>query len=162
MPGSGKTSLGKRIAAKLGVTFRDLDKEIELRTKHTPADWIREAGEDQFRVIESEVLLELMAEIPCVISCGGGTPCFFDSLQQMLTQGVVFFIEMPAAALVSRILQGGVDRPLTTGSKEEVLSAIQHLLEKRSPYFNQIPNRIDGLKADVHAISEVIRRDFES
>ena len=76
--GAGKTTVGKALAKELGVMFYDLDWYIESRMRKTVKQIFDEIGEEGFRKIERNMLHEVAEFENVVVSCGGGTPCFFD------------------------------------------------------------------------------------
>ena len=78
--GSGKTTVGRALAHNLGLSFYDLDWYIESRMHKTVKQLFDEKGEAGFRLIERNLLHELAEFENIVISCGGGTPCFFDNM----------------------------------------------------------------------------------
>ena len=81
--GAGKTTIGKALAKALGVTFYDLDWYIETRMHRTVKQIFDAEGEEGFRRIEHNLLHEVAEFENVVISCGGGTPCFFDNIDYM-------------------------------------------------------------------------------
>ncbi|MEP2025618.1 shikimate kinase, partial [Reichenbachiella sp.] len=88
MPGSGKSTLGKELAEKLGRNFFDLDAEIERMAGWVIPDIFAQVGEDYFRELENSVLLMLIRlNEPAVIATGGGAPCFYDNIDQMNLAG---------------------------------------------------------------------------
>ena len=103
MPGSGKTTLGKKLAAKLSATFIDLDSAIELETGKSPAAWLTQHDELEFRFVESQALRNLELSRLSVVSCGGGTPCFNDNLNWMLKNGKVVYLDLPIGMLLQRL-----------------------------------------------------------
>ena len=72
MMGSGKTSVGRMLARKLDLPFKDSDKEIEKSTGFTISDLFARYGEKEFRKGEEKVMARLLAGEPCVLSSGGG------------------------------------------------------------------------------------------
>ncbi len=81
--GVGKTTLGKALAKATGLAFYDLDWYIESRMRRTVKQLFDERGEEGFRLIEQRMLHEVAEFENVVISCGGGTPCFFDNMDYM-------------------------------------------------------------------------------
>ena len=80
--GSGKTHWGKQLATQLKIPFFDLDDVISSKENKTIAEIFAHAGEEAFRVKEREVLESLIDEnASMVVSCGGGTPCFFNNIE---------------------------------------------------------------------------------
>ena len=78
--GSGKTTLGKQLAIKLGYQFIDQDSMIEERFKMSVTEIFATYGETRFREAEHEVLLSFENSNNLVVSTGGGAPCFYDNI----------------------------------------------------------------------------------
>ena len=91
--GAGKTTVGKALAKDLGLMFYDLDWYIESRMHKTVAQIFKESGEEGFRRIERNMLHEVAEFEDVVISCGGGTPCFFDNMEYMNSQGQTLYLQ---------------------------------------------------------------------
>ena len=89
--GAGKTTIGKALSQELGIVFYDLDWYIENRMRKTVAQIFAEKGEEGFRLIEHNMLHEIAEFEDVIISCGGGTPCFFDNMDYLNEQGQVIF-----------------------------------------------------------------------
>src|ERR1700758_4728044 len=97
MPACGKTSIGKRLAKKLQFTFLDLDHHIADKENKNVAIIFSEKGENFFRELEAKYLKEISnTKTNTIISVGGGTPCFHDNLQFMLSVGKIFYLNIPA------------------------------------------------------------------
>lgn len=111
MPGSGKTTIGRRLADELSLPFVDLDKEIENREHAAVAEIFAAKGEDYFRIIESKTLAEWASRTEnFVLATGGGTPCFYDGIKTMNATGLTIFLDVPVDDLLSRTAKS--DRPL--------------------------------------------------
>ena len=103
MPGSGKSTVGRLLAEKLGLDFYDLDAEIEKARGRTIAEIFTDGGEDIFRKIEAETLINTIAnKSSIIIAAGGGTPCFYDGMKFMNDSGVTVYLETPIELLNSR------------------------------------------------------------
>src|SRR5688500_4390100 len=112
MPGSGKSTLGLRIAEELQMTFVDLDREIEKREGRTVPQIFLEKGEDHFRQTESLLLNEWAnADKSFVMATGGGAPCMFKGIDVINRTGLSIFLDVSIPELVSR-LKSKTDRPL--------------------------------------------------
>src|SRR5690554_4257405 len=85
--GSGKTTVGKKLAKSLSLSFIDLDAFIESKYRKTIAEIFAEKGEDGFRKIESKALSEVALIEDVVISTGGGAPCFYNNMELMNKTG---------------------------------------------------------------------------
>ena len=80
LPGSGKTTLGKQVAKALNLTFIDMDEKIEQTEGKSISEIFSKEGEAYFRDIERAMLHQVAQEENCIISTGGGAPCFFDNM----------------------------------------------------------------------------------
>lgn len=136
--GAGKTTVGKALAKDLGLMFYDLDWYIESRMHKTVAQIFKERGEDGFREIERNMLHEVAEFEDVVISCGGGTPCFFDNMEYLNGQGQTLYLQASPEILAMHLRMGKTVRPLIQGkSEEELLLFIKESLEKRDPYYTK-------------------------
>ena len=79
--GAGKSTIGRKIAAKNGCTFIDLDRYFEEKYRFTVFDFFQRFGEELFRKLERALLIETLELENTVIATGGGTPCFFDNME---------------------------------------------------------------------------------
>jgi shikimate kinase len=125
MPGSGKSTVGKLLAAILGRRYLDLDDWIEVKTGLSVEKWISQKGETVFRVIESTVLKELVnAGGKMIVACGGGAPTFDNNAQLMNDSGVTCFLDIPDDELISRMTKPEErdKRPLLKMNSETSLS----------------------------------------
>lgn len=138
MPGSGKTTLGKRVAREMLLTFVDLDKEIEKREGKSVQQIFAENGEDYFRQVESRELIEWAASSKSfVMATGGGTPCFYEGIKVINQSGLSVFLDVPLSTLISR-LEEKTDRPLLNSSDlDEKKQKLSELLAKRSECYQQ-------------------------
>lgn len=134
--GAGKTTVGKALAKELGMQFYDLDWYIESRMHKTVPQLFAERGEQGFRKIEHNLLHEAAEFEDVIISCGGGTPCFFDNIDYMNAQGQVVYLKASPEVLYKHLLMGKTERPLLKGkSPEELIGFIREQLEKREPFY---------------------------
>ena len=90
---AGKTTVGKALAKRLGCVFYDLDWYIEERFHKRVPQIFAEEGEERFRNLERRMLHEVAEFQGIVMSCGGGTPCFFDNMQYMNEVGRTFYLK---------------------------------------------------------------------
>jgi len=110
--GSGKTTLGKRLAAQLSWSFIDLDKVIETRTGLKITEIFSSRGEDFFRSAESEALRSLEGGQQIVVSTGGGTPCSDNNMNFMNESGLTIYLKLSPEKLYSRLAASTGGRPL--------------------------------------------------
>lgn len=114
MPGAGKTVWGKKLAAYYGWQHVDMDDVIEKQSGKTVPAIFETEGEPVFRRYEREALQHMITTInePAVISCGGGTPLFFDNQEQMKSNGCVIYLEAAIDTLISHLKGETRQRPL--------------------------------------------------
>lgn len=142
--GAGKTTIGKALAQDLGITFYDLDWYISNRMRKTIAQIFEERGEDGFRQIERNMLHEVAEFEDVIISCGGGTPCFFDNIDYMNQQAPVVYLKAEPDVLFKHLAMSKNDRPLLRGkSQEELIAFIKDQLEKREPFYTKASYSLD-------------------
>lgn len=133
---AGKTTLGKALAHQLGLQFVDLDHYIENRYRCTVAQLFAKHSEEDFRIIERNILHEVAEFEDVIISTGGGTPCFFDNMQYMNTQGITVFLDAAVDVIHNRLTIARIQRPLVKGkTAEELHQYITDMLAKRLPYY---------------------------
>lgn len=136
--GSGKSSLGKRVAKKMQLPFMDLDKEIEKKFHLSIPEIFAKFGEPTFRQAETEFLLTLKASArtPALIATGGGTPCFQDNMKMMNEIGWTIYLNRSPKELAHRIHNSKKSRPLVDHlPEEELYDFIQEHLKEREVYY---------------------------
>ena len=155
--GSGKTSLVKKLANKLGYEWRDLDEDIELATEMEIPEIFREHGEEYFRKLEAQFLRSTGLEENVVVSCGGGTPCFEGNMIWMNENGITIYLEMTPKAIYSRIKDQRENRPLLKKIPEDkLLDHITELLEQRLPFYEKSQITVSGLTYKIPEIVNLI------
>ena len=142
--GAGKTTIGKALSKELGIIFYDLDWYIENRMRKTVSQIFAERGEEGFRKIEYNMLHEVAEFEDVIISCGGGTPCFFDNMDYLNQQGQVVYLKAEPEVLYKHLLMAKVERPLIKGkSQEELLAFISDQLDRREPFYSKARYTLD-------------------
>lgn len=142
--GAGKTTVGKALAKELGVMFYDLDWYIESRMRKTVKQIFDEIGEEGFRKIERNMLHEVAEFENVVVSCGGGTPCFFDNMDYMNQLGETIYLKASPETLHTHLKMGKGVRPLLINkTPEEVEIFIREQLKLREPFYNKAKYIID-------------------
>lgn len=142
--GSGKTTVGKALSKDTGMMFYDLDWYIESRMHKTVSQIFAERGEEAFRQIEYNMLHEVAEFEDVIISCGGGTPCFFDNMDYLNQQGDVVYLKANPETLYKHLLMAKVERPLLKGkSPEELTAYIAEHLKERAPFYEKARYTLD-------------------
>ena len=142
--GSGKTTVGRALAKDIGLPFYDLDWYIESRMRKKVSDIFAERGEEGFRQIERNMLHEVAEFEDVIISCGGGTPCFFDNMDYLNAQGQVVWLRCEPDVLHKHLMMGKGDRPLLKGkSPEELTAYICEQLAYREQFYSKARYTLD-------------------
>ena len=142
--GSGKSTVGKALSKETGMMFYDLDWYIESRMRKTVAQIFAEKGEEGFRKIEHNMLHEVAEFENVIISCGGGTPCFFDNIDYINQQGEVVYLKATPEVLYRHLLMGKVERPLIKNkTPEELIAYITEQVAKREEFYNKARYTLD-------------------
>ncbi len=136
--GSGKSSMGKKLAARMGYSYIDLDERIELDQKQTISEIFAEKGEEAFRLLERLFLHQTFKIENIVVSTGGGAPVFFDNMEQMNTNGLCIYLQGDVDLLVSRVIRNQQQRPLIANlNQEELRGFMKEQLEIRKPFYEK-------------------------
>jgi shikimate kinase len=136
--GSGKTSIGRAVARNLNLEFKDLDKLIIEESGMSISDFIGKCGELAFRKLERKVLLE-HEDFDGIFSCGGGTPCYYDNAEWMVSKGQTVYLRASPNWLHHRLSSSrsrGIKRPQLTGVADQDLAEFiaKHLFERQHFY----------------------------
>lgn len=141
---AGKTTVGKALAKELGRTFYDLDWYVEERYHKKVSRIFEEHGEARFRDLERRMLHEVAEFEDIVLSCGGGTPCFFDNMAYMNSVAETFYLKASPETLMQHIAISKGERPLLKGkSPEELREYITGQLAQREPFYGQAQHIVD-------------------
>ncbi|MTI31865.1 shikimate kinase [Xanthovirga aplysinae] len=161
MPGSGKSTLGRRLAKHLSLDFIDLDVEIVKREGQSINQIFAEEGEAYFREQEKEALFKVCRNPnEFVLSTGGGAPCFFENMDFIKGQGLTLFLNVSPEELCRRMWsKGQSNRPLLKGlTKEKLTSNLREKLEDRLPFYTKAHLEIKGDSISLEEILERIKR----
>lgn len=142
--GSGKTTVGHALSQELGLPFYDLDWYIETRMHRTVKQIFDEKGEEGFRKIEHNLLHEVAEFEDVIISCGGGTPCFFDNIDYINRQGETVYLKCTTDVLYKHLKMGKTIRPLLLNkTPDEVKTFIEAQLKQREPFYAKAKHIVD-------------------
>ena len=164
--GSGKTTIGKALSKETGMMFYDMDWYIENRMRKSVSQIFAEKGEEGFRKIEYNMLHEVAEFEDVIISCGGGTPCFFDNIDYLNQQGDVCYLKTTPEVLYKHLLMAKVERPLLKNkTPEELVAYITEHLKEREPFYSKarysvdvsLMDDYDKIKISVQKIRELLK-----
>jgi len=134
--GSGKSYWGHIWALNEGYSYYDLDAEIE-KAFELPVEQIFEKhGEEKFREMERYHLRKVETRQKMLVSCGGGTPCFFDNMEWMKKHGLVIYLKASPEFILEKVLDETEKRPLLKKvNPSELLFFIEQKLREREPVY---------------------------
>jgi shikimate kinase len=156
--GSGKSTFGKRLASHMGVDYIDMDLLFEETYKIGIADFFTKYGETMFRKMEHELLVKNLIHKQTVVSCGGGTPCFFDNMDLMNSRGITVYLRLAPAALATRLQNSRRKRPLIeTLPGDGLVQKITLHLAEREVFYNQSRLIVDGISIDIKKTTQKIK-----
>jgi shikimate kinase len=131
MPGSGKSAVGRRLAARLDIAFVDADEEIERAAGKPIMDIFKDHGEAYFREGERKVIARLLGSGPQVLATGGGALMAAETRDNIRRSGVSIWLKAELAVLMRRVLKRNT-RPLLEKDPEGVM---RQLMETRYPIY---------------------------
>lgn len=158
--GSGKSTVGRAAAKSLGLEFRDLDHLIAEESGMSISDFMANRGELAFRKLERQLLLE-QSNFEGILSCGGGTPCYYDNALWMRAHGETVYLSASVSWLHQRLAASrsrGTKRPLLANVPDENLAEFiaKHLFERRDFYATaHYQIAVDKLSTD-RAVSQLM------
>ena len=144
--GSGKSTIGKKLARHLNIEFYDIDNLLEQQTGLKVADYFARYGEQSFRETERDILQKSWYPDNCVIATGGGAPCYFDNMDWMNRTGKVVYLSLTAKALAKRLEHSATERPLIKDLKgDDLVDFISQKLAERESWYNKAGFIISGI-----------------
>lgn len=154
--GSGKTTLGKKLASRLNIPFIDSDEAITKIAGRSIPEIFSEDGEVSFRELEKQFLESLDEKETQVISTGGGMPCFNENMDRINNKGLSVYIRLSPPALSDRLINSKTERPLIKGkTKEELKLFIEEKLAERESFYNKAHITFDGVNLSKEKIEEL-------
>lgn len=155
--GSGKTTLGLKLARRIKYEFIDMDRLIEETAGMTIPGIFNELGEQVFRKWEQDILQELCTREKVVVSTGGGAPCHDQMIGTMNAYGMTVYLKLSPAILKDRLKQSKTERPLIRGKTDtELLDFITGLLKEREPYYGQAYLVVESLDPDIDQLARMV------
>ena len=155
--GSGKTHWGKIWATEFNFQFIDLDEEIQQLESDTIANIFEKKGEQYFRNIEASTLRNLRLGKNTIVSCGGGTPCFYQNMKWMNKNGTTIYLSSTPQEIVDRVLSETEKRPLIKQmNPAELFFFIEKTLKERSFFYNAATITVTSNKLTAHSFVNIM------
>jgi len=159
---TGKSSVGKILAGRLGWAFYDTDDMIEEQTGHSIADLFSKGGEEPFRELEAHTVSLVALMDKAVIATGGGAPLRASNMDELEKNGVVFCLTAKPGTVWERLRDDPATRPLLRG--DESRRRIEELLETRRSVYARCRSAIatDGLSPEkvVERVLEAVPKEI--
>jgi shikimate kinase len=161
--GSGKSTIGRELANRLGLTWIDLDDEFETRYKISIPDFFNKYSENAFREIEHKILNDISLTSDVVVSTGGGSPCYHDNMKLMNQTGITVYLEASPELLISRIELSARKRPLFQKMQgEDFLQKITQHIESREMFYKQSKIIFAAEKPDIETLKNNIQQFYRN
>ena len=158
--GSGKTSIGKILAKKCNCEFIDLDKLIEKKYNSSVSKIFSDLGELEFRKIEKIMLNQVLSyDHKFILSLGGGTPCYYDNMDMILSRSNnVFYIKVPTNILSNRLFLRKEKRPIISNiqSIEKMNEFVNKHIFERMPFYEKSNYVIESNRNDKELVVKKI------
>ena len=157
--GSGKSYWGKRWSEAFDLPLIDLDAEIEKFAGMSIPEIFKQKGERYFRKIERKVLHRFFSEDNYIMSCGGGTPCYFDNMRSMNRYGITIYLKSTPEMLAERLRDEKATRPLIKDIADtDLVGFIEQKLEARKTDYAQSIYHLETQYLTNDNFERIIRR----
>jgi shikimate kinase len=150
--GTGKTTVGRPLAARLGREFVSTDAEIVKRAQRTIPEIVAQQGWDYFRDLESDICIELASRDQLVIDTGGGAILRAQNVEALKKDGTLFWLTASVETIAQRI-GGDNQRPSLTGTKSFV-DEVRDVLRERAPKYRAAADHI--ITTDDRSINQLV------
>ena len=139
--GTGKTTTGRLLAARLGRSFVDMDDQLVAHFGKPISEVFAQEGEAAFRIAEAQLCQQLAGQNGLVIATGGGALVNTENRDVLAASGPVLCLTADPATIIERV-EAATDRPLLPGGRDEKLANIESLLARRRGAYGSIPLQI--------------------
>lgn len=156
--GSGKSTVGMRLAERLKMEFVDLDREIEKVTGMSVNQIFKRYGEIRFRSEENLMVEKLAKRNGLVIATGGGTVLREENMQILRNNGIIILLEASPEDIFARVSRKRGTRPLLR--KNLTIENIEAMLADRDPFYQQADHRINTSGKDLDTIVKEIMNQY--
>jgi shikimate kinase len=153
MMGSGKSSIGRRVAVAMDLPFVDADAEIEAAAGMTIEEIFRDHGEPYFREGEERVIRRILQKGPQIVSTGGGAVISAQTRAAIAQSGVSIWLDAPVDLLLQRVSRRD-NRPLL--KTDDPRAVLERLLSERGMYYAEADLRYESRDAPHETVVEEI------
>jgi len=156
--GSGKTTIGRILAKRLGLSFMDTDREVEDRTGVSIPTIFEIEGEDGFRKRESQVVEDCSRMSNLIVATGGGVVMRPENRENLANSGLVVYLNVPPHILYERT-RADKNRPLL--KVDDPLTKLKQLFAQRDPLYRQVADLvIDGGRINAQGVMLQLLKEF--
>lgn len=156
--GSGKSTLGQRVALSMQVPYLDTDNIAEAQSGMSVAEILESLGEPYFRHLEADILRQTTIYPKSITATGGGLPCFEDNMSWMNQYGITVYLQWPDELLAKHLAKIRASRPLLSSLTDtEARQKISELLETRKPVYEKAAITVE-LKGDLESDFAILEK----
>ena len=156
--GSGKSSIGRELASRMGCAFVDIDHKIEENVGMRIPEIFEKYGEEHFRACEREAVREVANSRGMVIATGGGTVKDPENVKLLRQKGVIICLTANVDTILARTSRKGKRPLLDAADKDERRGIIERLMEERKGLYSQADYQVDTSERSPFQIIEDIHR----
>ena len=161
MMGVGKSTIGNKLAEKLNLKFKDIDKIIEKKEKKKIKDIFDQHGESYFRKVERKITIDELKQNNSVISLGGGAFLNAAIRKEIENTSISFWLDLDPSSLLSRIKRINIKkRPLL--EKNNLENTINQMYSERKKIYNRSDYRIKCKSLKINEILEKIEKLYKN
>lgn len=160
---SGKSTIGRQLAKRLGYRFMDTDQAIEEKYRLSIPLFFNRYGEQAFRIVEQKMLFGTADLEDTVIALGGGTPCNEENSAFVRQNGCSIYLKMSAEKIIERMIRSRKQRPLLADKSEAERKAhVVAQLAEREAYYSQATLTVDAGTGNAEEIAARIVGQLEA
>ena len=156
--GSGKSKTAESLSKLFKYDFYDTDRLVEDKSGNAISTIFNNEGHEYFREIEKQVLRSTEKNENCIVSTGGGTPCYHQNMEWMNSKGITVYLEANAGLLFHRLATSRAGRPLIESLNDvELMEQIMTHLTVRIPFYSQAMITVYAASLNVKLLAEKIK-----
>jgi shikimate kinase len=163
--GSGKTSVGKRLAQKLCLPFVDGDQEIEKASGLSIIDVFKCFGEEEYRAGETRIMKRLLSTPPCVLASGGGAFVAEQTRKIAKEKAITIWLKADVDILYNRT-SGRKRRPFLQCSDSKIKNKLQKYIQEEYPFYNQadiiVETKDEAVDKTVNRVIEALEKFIDN